>query len=142
MKEEFIEHFKKFKANNFQGDIGYYDWINDEIKRNIKELDMIISRYDNATNEDEKEEIEYDLRLEFHGTGQDYKGFYNDDSSELYTTEQVIDIVLDVMTKDTSIIEEFVSDYYDTDYDLNKLIKLGKQHGLFADLSYDVEKED
>lgn len=141
--EEFIEHFKKFKANNYQGDIGYYDWINDIIKRNITEIDKIISRYDNATNEDEREKIEYDLHLVFHGTGQEYKGFYNDDSTELYDTEEVYDIVVEEMIKYPFMLEDFVKDYYDdTNYDLNELIKLGKEHGLFADYSCDDDDED
>lgn len=140
--EEFIQNFKEFRNNGYKGDIGYYDWINDEIKRNIKELDELICKHDNATNDDEKEKIEYDIHLVFYGTGQEYKGFYNDDSTELYTTEKVIDIVIDRMLKYPFMLEDFVKDYYDdTNYDLNELIKLGKEHGLFADYSCDDDDD-
>lgn len=138
--EEFIEHFNKFKANNYQGDIGYSDWINDEIGKVQIEVNNIIVALHNSTTEEEKEALYEKLFYVFYG---DNKGFYNDDSTELYTTEEVIDIVIEEMTKYPFMIEEFVKDYYDdTDYELNELIKLGKQHGLFVDLSYDVEKED
>lgn len=134
----FIKNYKKFKANGYQGYIGYYYWIEDEIKKNIVALDEIINRYDNAINEDEKESIEYELHLVFHG---DYKGFYNDDSSEIYEIDDVIDIVLEEMLKDTSMIEEFVKDYYYSEYNLTNLIKLGKEHGLFADYSCDDDDD-
>lgn len=136
--DEFIEHYKEFMANDCKGVIGYYDWIDDHISMYDFKLNGIIHRYNKATNEEEKERIEDELKSVFSGG---YKGFFSDDISETYETDEVIDIVVEEMLKDTSIIEEFVSDYYDTGYDLNNLIKLGKEHGLFADYSCDDDDD-
>lgn len=135
--DEFIESYNEFMKNDCRGALGYYEWIDDEIRTYDFKLNHIVSRYNKTTNEEEKERIEDELRAVFYG---DYKGFFSDDISEAYDTYEVIDIVVDEMIKYSFLIEEFVKDYCDTNYNLDNLIKLGKEHGLFTD--YDCNDED
>lgn len=135
---EFIESYNEFMKNGCVGVLGYYEWIDEEIRTYDFKLNHIVHRYNKVTNEEEKESIEDELCAVFSG---DYKGFFSDDITETYDTYEVIDIVVAEMIKYPFLMEEFVKDYYYAEnYNFTNLIKLGKEYGLFTD--YDCNDED